>query len=401
MRTRFRLALGIASFLGLGLGLAFTLSQGWRFLLRAAYEEARILLRRRSLENLLRDPEVSAQRKAQLALVQRLREFAQRDLGLAVGGTYAHFSEVGRDTLLLVLSASPSIKLEEYLWQFPLVGAFPYKGFFDPGAARQEARRLEERGFDTFLRPAAAFSTLGWLPDPLLSTALSPDLVQLAATVLHELAHNTLFAKGKVVFNESFASFVGYRGAERFFLITGDSAAAAGAGAIWRDEKRLGSFFQDLADTLRSTYALALPRDSILALKARVLATAKERLLDHVAQDLEVYDGRRLAQEEFNNARVVAALVYRTGLERFDAVLAASGNDLRLAIERIAGAISSHPEEDPFRLLETLSAPAAVPPPQPGSEQSCRQPCARQGSAFLPDRVPFGTPSAFCSGARC
>ncbi len=356
---------------GLATALLFGASAELQFLARAAYEEARILLRRRPIDELISDPGVAAERKMQLRLVREVREFAVRDLGLAAGETYTHFSDVGRDTLMLVLSASPAAKLEEHLWRFPMLGAFPYKGFFDLGAARREASELKQRGFDTYLRPAPAFSTLGWFPDPLLSTALSEDPVQLAATVLHEIAHNTLFVKGRVVFNESFASFVGYRGTQRFFALRHDSALARRAAAIWRDEKRLGEFFRALADTLEAVYRLTVPGDSILELKQRVFDAAGGCLAGELAGQFEAYHASRLAQGRFNNARLVAALIYRTGLDLFDQVLDAAEGNLRSAIDRIAEAVRAAEGRDPFEVVSGLSYPAGVRPPQPCSERSC------------------------------
>ena len=90
-----------------------------------------------------------------------------------------------------------------------MVGRVPYRGFFDVGDAKNEQLKLEEKGFDTYLRPTGAFSTLGWFADPLVSSVLRADEVDVVETVLHELSHNHLFVSGQVRFNESFANFVG------------------------------------------------------------------------------------------------------------------------------------------------------------------------------------------------
>src|SRR6185369_14443629 len=60
--------------------------------------------------------------------------------------------------------------------------------------------------------PAGAYSTLGWLEDPVLSTMIPEGdeaLGELANVVLHESLHATLYLKEQTRLNESLASFVG------------------------------------------------------------------------------------------------------------------------------------------------------------------------------------------------
>jgi predicted aminopeptidase len=51
-----------------------------------------------------------------------------------------------------------------------------------------------------------------------------------------------------------------------------------------------------------------------------------------VGKTLRTIDGRRLAERPLNNAVVVAARLYRTDLDRFEALFAADGDDVVRAI---------------------------------------------------------------------
>ena len=332
-----------------------------RFILRSAREEARILLARRPLRELIADPATTQQRRSQFELVLAARNFAAERLGLAAKDTYTTFSDMGTgDTLLTVLSASPKDRLTGYRWSYPVVGSIPYKGFFDEEAAQAETRRLEGLGYDTYLRPSGAFSTLGWFNDPLLSTALDDDPVEVVVTVIHEIAHNTLWVQGDARFNESYANFVGFRGAELFFASRGDEKAARHCAALWRDEKRLGAFYTELEDDLQRLYGSGLPRPEIERRRATIFAQARARLAGLLGSEMEVYSGARLARAPINNARVIAKRIYLTGLDELDKVYTLHGGDLRAGIQEIARSLKHNPSRPAMEALALVARSGSV-----------------------------------------
>ncbi len=369
-RWRRRLAMG-AILLVVAAVAALTLTRTGRFLLRAAYEEGRILARRRPLDAIVADPSTSPRTRRKLQLVLDARRFAAESLHLDAGRSFTRFTDIGRDTLVLVLSAARRDRLEGVGWWFPVVGRVPYKGFFDFGAARAEAARMRDRGLDTYLRTSGAFSTLGWFEDPLLSTSLRADSVDLANTVVHELTHNTFYAPGQAVFNESFASFVGARGAERFFVSHGDTLRARLAVGRWSDEKVFGDYWRALAASIDSAYA-AHPgeesADSLARVAARdtVYARARRQLADSVGPLLTAVPPARLtawaSRIQLDNAALLARRIYARELPLFDSVYAREGGDLQRTVSRIVGLAKSRPK-DPYGALRdwVAGAPSVAP----------------------------------------
>src|SRR6478736_3588297 len=257
------------------------------YLVRAAWAEGSILARRRSIEAIVADPATPLEAAAKLRLVLAARAFAADSIQLRTRKSFTTYTHLDRDTLVLVLSGAYPDRLAPYTWWFPIVGRVPYKGFFDFGAARSAEHDLAAKGFDVYLRPSPAFSTLGWFNDPLLSTALSVDTVDLANTVIHELTHNTFYASGQAVFNESFANFVGARGSAWFFRTRGSPAAADVADARWSDEKTMARFWATLYKSVDSAFK-AHPSDSAARIVARdtIYSRARRELVDVIGPQL-------------------------------------------------------------------------------------------------------------------
>jgi predicted aminopeptidase len=328
-----------------------------RYISRAAWEEAKILARRKGIAGMLADSSVSPGLRQRLRLVLDARRFAVDRLGLQARESFTTYSRLERDTLVLVLSAARRDTLAAYSWWFPVVGRVPYKGYFDFDAARAARDAMEALGFDTNLRPAAAFSTLGWFNDPLLSTSVGLDTASLASTVIHELLHNTLFVRNAVAFNESFASFIGARGAAEFFRSRDAEGAARQVELDWEDDKRLGTFWEATAHKIDSVYAIP-GVDSAGRVRARdtVYARMRRVLLEEIAPRMNTMGADRLARIPLNNAALLARRLYAHDLYLFDAVHERVGGDLRATIERVRGLTQG--TLDPYEALRRwLSGP--------------------------------------------
>ncbi len=347
----------VAALMG-GYGTAYLASDDVRYITRAGLEETRILQARQPIAQLVADSTTPPALRRSLTLVVAARNYAA-ELGLEAGQTYTTYADVKRDTLLLVLQAAPRNCLCAYTWKWPVVGRMPYKGFFDLHSAQKAEQTLAARGYDTYLRTAPAFSTLGWFNDPLLSTALTRDSVELAATVFHEIAHNSLYVKSATPFNESFAQLVGYRATQAFFLERGDTAAAERAADRWHDEIVMGAFYTELTNRLQTFYALKLDSAAVDSGRAAIGHWAREELEGPVAAQFRAYTVGKLSDRPINNARLVGATIYRSHLDLFERWYRQHGADVQRSVADLRVLMRGAEGDSAFARLERAVADSA------------------------------------------
>jgi predicted aminopeptidase len=326
-----------------------------RYLARAGWEEAKILWRRRPIEEMVSDSSVAPAVRSKLALVLAARSFAAADLRLDAGESFTTYSQLDSDTLVLVLSAAYRDRLAYHRWWFPIVGSVPYKGWFDFEKAQREERAFQERGFDTYLRPASAFSTLGWFNDPLVSATLRADTLSLANTVIHELVHNTFYVPGQAEFNESFANFVGARGSAEFFRMRGQARVVAEAEARWSDDKLLALFWKKLHGDIDTAFK-SNPGDSLretrIMLRDSIYRAARQELIYRVGPQLRTVAPRYVERVRLDNAALLARRIYLTDVALFDSVWVREGRDVKRTVQRVIELAKS----DPKRPYDALRA---------------------------------------------
>jgi len=328
------------------------------YVLRAGWEEARILSARRPIRAVIHDTTVARETRDKLRLVLDARDFAERDLGLRAGASYESFTQLHRDTLVLNVLAAPEFALRWKTWWFPIVGHLPYKGYFDFNDARAEAASLAEEGYDVSLRPVSAFSTLGWFPDPIMSTTLRLDSLGLVETVIHEITHSTYFPTGQADFNESFANFVGHRGAIEFFCdAVADESACTRARWRWEDTRVFGHFFHSILAPLEDVYASALPDDAKRTAKREVFEAAAERFETEYIPRLHARYGS-IDPDGLDNAWIISRLLYYTRLDDFERVYESHG----ALVPSVEALMREAAAGDPWEALTRLAGPADTDP---------------------------------------
>jgi len=324
------------------------------YVLRAAYEEGKILWRREPIAQFLENADVNQDTQEKLKLVLAVREYARDVLKMNVGGSYASYSYVDRPDLTFILTAAPKTELKPYTWWFLIVGRVPYKGYFSKEDADGAAADLQSEGYDTNIRPSAAFSTLGWFDDPLLSHLLRYEKVTLSEVVFHELFHNTLYVKGAGNFNESSANFVGHRAAIDFFRDRFGENSAEHQKAIqaWQEELEFSDFIEKLGESLGELYGREISLGEKLRLREEIFERGKKEWEERIAAR-PAHRFRNFAKQPLNNAVMIHYLLYLKNLKLFEAIYEAKEKNLIKAIDAIREAVKE--DGEPFEAVRGLN----------------------------------------------
>lgn len=199
-------------FLGFSVILLILILWNWELVVygaRQGYGQVRIVWEARPIEEYMNDPQFPDSLKDKLKLIQEIRKYAIDSLGLKDTKNYKTLFDQKGEEIMWVVQACEPFELKPKMWDFPIVGSMPYKGFFEKQKALDEKARLEKGGYDISIRNPGGWSTLGWFTDPILSDMLKRNEGDLASLIIHEMVHATVFIKDNVDFNENLASFVG------------------------------------------------------------------------------------------------------------------------------------------------------------------------------------------------
>ncbi|MEX8517222.1 MAG: aminopeptidase [Leptothrix sp. (in: b-proteobacteria)] len=281
---------------------------------------------------LIDDTATPADLRVRLALSQRIRNFAVRELHLPDNASYRRYADLGRPAVVWNVVAAPELSLALKTWCFPVMGCVGYRGYFDRAAADALATELRAQGLEVSVYGVPAYSTLGKLPgtffaDPLLNTFIRYPEGELARMVFHELAHQEAYAPDDTMFNESFATAVERIGSAMWLAREADAAARdeyARLDARRQDFRALTSRYRALFDaSYRSSAAEADKRqrktELLAALRAEAATLKAERWAGYTGYD--DWFGR------VNNASLAVLAAYNAQVGDFERLFERQGRD--------------------------------------------------------------------------
>jgi len=296
------------------------------YYMQAAKGQWELTLKREPIEEVLASDDTSPELAARLRLVLEAREFAIDELGLPDNDTYRTYADIEREYVVWNVFAVPEFSMQAKTWCFPIVGCVSYRGYFAREAAERKARSLAQQGYDVAVGGVAAYSTLGNLRDPVLSSMMSWDDSQLVGVLFHELAHQVLYVKNDTAFNESFATAVEEFGVLRWLQSRGLHAETN----EYDERRRLRQDVMDQVANAREELEAIYASDTAEDQKRSAKSARLDALRKAVAEKLERAgrDPGGWLSRDLNNARLVSMTLYEGRLPEFRALLASCDDDL-------------------------------------------------------------------------
>lgn len=322
----------------------------------------RVLHAARPFDDWLADPATPDALRKRLIAVKAMRAFAVEDLDLPDNASYRSYADLHRSYVAWNVFAAPELSLELREWCFPVAGCVTYRGYFDKADAEAFGDGLKKEGLDVQVAGVPAYSTLGFTPDPVLSTFIFYPEGEVARLIFHELGHQKVYLPGDTTFNESFATTVEEEGVKRWLNAQNDPELTRVYRQFESRRRRFLQLLQSSRGDLETLYASdqddAAKRNGKKAV-FEALALRYQAAKSDPADPLYQYTGYDgYFAQPLNNANLAAIATYTRLVPAFGKLLALDHGDLPQFFKDVEALAKSDPDKREARLKELLAEAA-------------------------------------------
>jgi predicted aminopeptidase len=307
--------------------------------IRQGMGQLEIVWNARPVEEFLQDPSFPDSLKQKLRLIDEIRKYAIDSLGLKDTKNYKTLYDQKNQEVMWVVQACEPFALQPKVWDFPIVGTVPYKGFFNKEKALNLRKELETEGYDVSVRNPGGWSTLGWFTDPILSGMLDRSEGDLASLIIHEMVHATVFVKDDVDFNENLADFIGDTAAYYFlkYKFGADSKQYLDYLHSDQDYRKFTKHILRGTQSLDSLYNTLRPQEPIEQKKEK-----KRAMIEKIVTSIDTLNlytkrkGERMKKYLPNNTFFMSYRLYKAKQDVFGVELAEKFNgDMRSYLKHL------------------------------------------------------------------
>lgn len=301
-----------------GVALALSSCSGIGYYAESISGQLTLLMRREPISVVLSGPHTPQHVRQKLHTILDIRAFAVTELGLPDNGSYLTFVNLDRRYVAWNVFATPEFSLQPLSWCFPVAGCFSYHGYFSEQKANLAAEHLAKQGHDVHIGGVAAYSTLGWFKDPVLSPMLNWRDTRIAEVIFHELAHQLIYISGDTAFNEAFATTTATNGVRHWLMKRGKIDTLANFDAEQKRQLEFASMVLRTTTRLRGLYASPIEPSAMRTEKNRIF-----RILEDEYQTLRAEWSGYSAYDSWiasglNNAKISSVVTYHEHVKAFN-----------------------------------------------------------------------------------
>jgi predicted aminopeptidase len=314
------------------LAALFTSCAKFDYLYEQSIGQMALLSNGKDNKDLLKSVRVSKPQKEKIQRIQELKTHFYRYWNKKETKIYSQTTILKDSAVSYLVIASPYQEIKAVEHCFPVMGCFPYLGFFNLNSAKKFAKEQEDLGNATWIRPVYAYSTLGYFTDTILSSFFEYDDYELAELIFHELFHTIFFVKDEVDMNENLANYFSKAMLEEYFLSVNKEEYLRFEQKKDEDDKKVKTLVVKLASELQEHYKSLLPKtkeDSQAILKEFMEDTFKGAVMQK-CQELNIQPKNCFPLErKWNNASFAAFLTYEKNSNDLASLQKKLGLDLK------------------------------------------------------------------------
>lgn len=277
-----------------------------------------LLTRAKENKDVIKNVRLPKEQREKIRKIEELKKYFFHYWEKKPGQIYSSTTILKSQAVTYLVIASPynDVKAEETC--FPLMGCFPYLGFFSLDSAKDFAKEKEANELVTWVRPVYAYSTLGYFNDTILSSFFHYNEIELTELIFHELFHTIFFVKNEVELNENLANYFSVKMMEEYFKVMGQDENLRIQQIEEKKDREMKKIVMQLSAELKELYKSLLPKNKQEAaeiltefIDQKFKPEIKQKCANLSIKEEECFPLHR----EWNNARFAAFLTYENKSE--------------------------------------------------------------------------------------
>ena len=294
-------------------------------------------------EDFLKDPKQDEKNKKKVKTVVQAKNYFYHYFSLKKNPIYDEVKILDQKAVTYLVIHSPINKIEAIKEWFPIMGEFPYLGFFSKNSALDFVQEKKDEGYATYMRPVYAYSTLNHPLWPFYDNILSSFFIytdeELTELIFHELVHTIIFVSNQVRFNENLANFISEEMVKEYYQFSEEKIKLEKLKIERRNQ--LKKLITDKTKILSEKYTNSTNPSLTLKefLERDFLPSIKKKCSDLKIEFCWPLKG------EWNNARFAAIGTYEASKNELNNLYQNYGKDLKSFVLRLKEVLSNYDDD--------------------------------------------------------